>query len=89
FRVVSEQEYGVQIYHEKVRRICVEYMGQNQQLFAKVRQVLDICAILCPKKQNEQQVTGKLCSVTGNVGFLEKPNLKIFLQSKSRVRGFL
>lgn len=35
FRVVSEQEHGVQMYHESVRRICVAFMRGNKHLFAR------------------------------------------------------
>ncbi|XP_058120183.1 protein ovarian tumor locus-like isoform X1 [Anopheles coustani] len=35
FRTVAEQEHGVQMYHESVRRICVAFMRGNKHLFAK------------------------------------------------------
>uniref|UniRef100_A0A182PUD5 OTU domain-containing protein n=1 Tax=Anopheles epiroticus TaxID=199890 RepID=A0A182PUD5_9DIPT len=35
FRVVSEHVYDIQIYHEKVRADCVDYMRQHKARFAK------------------------------------------------------
>lgn len=36
FRVVSEQIFGCQNYHEFVREICVQYMTENKQYFKNV-----------------------------------------------------
>lgn len=36
FRAVAEQEHGVQMYHESVRRICVAFIRGNKHLFAKL-----------------------------------------------------
>uniref|UniRef100_A0A336LLU1 CSON010375 protein n=1 Tax=Culicoides sonorensis TaxID=179676 RepID=A0A336LLU1_CULSO len=35
FRVISEQIYGIQNYHERVRKECVDYMTLNSHIFEK------------------------------------------------------
>ncbi|XP_052863927.1 protein ovarian tumor locus-like [Anopheles cruzii] len=36
FRVVSEQHYGIQLYHQRVRTDCIEYMRENPTLFPEI-----------------------------------------------------
>lgn len=40
FRVISEQVYGIQNYHERVRAECINFMTNNRELFE--RQVLQL-----------------------------------------------
>ncbi|XP_058058935.1 protein ovarian tumor locus-like isoform X2 [Anopheles bellator] len=36
FRVVSEQHYGIQLYHQRVRTDCIEYMRENPTHFPEI-----------------------------------------------------
>lgn len=39
FRVISEQMFGAQIYHQFVRQSCVAYMEEHKDMVRKVRKM--------------------------------------------------